>query len=247
MNIRAVIFDVYGTLLQVGPPPPDGETRWQRLCGDLLHAEPRLTRLGFSIACNKVIARTHETSRALGIPWPEVYWPSVVTDVLPEVGRLPRHDQEEFVVRQIQTGHTTHMTEATAATLREFKERQCSLGIASNAQAYTLRELEEGLAAHGLSMGLLERDLCFWSFEHGFSKPDPHVLQVLAARLAARGIRPSETLMVGDRLDNDIAPAQAYGWQTWQLTPLPTEDDGSAGDWNQLARRWRDVRKDLTQ
>jgi FMN phosphatase YigB (HAD superfamily) len=28
--------------------------------------------------------------------------------------------------------------------------------------------------------------------------------------------------MVGDRLDNDIEPAKAHGWQTWQL--------GAAGD-----------------
>ena len=31
MTIRAVIFDVYGTLLEVGPAPPDADARWQRL------------------------------------------------------------------------------------------------------------------------------------------------------------------------------------------------------------------------
>ena len=50
MNIRAVIFDIYGTLLEVGPPPPDADARWQRLCRDLLRAEPRLSRLQFSVA-----------------------------------------------------------------------------------------------------------------------------------------------------------------------------------------------------
>ena len=28
MKLRAVIFDLYGTLLDFGPPPPDAETRW---------------------------------------------------------------------------------------------------------------------------------------------------------------------------------------------------------------------------
>ena len=70
-----------------------------------------------------MIARHHEAARARGIPWPEVHWPSVVAEVLPELAQLPRHDQEEFLFRQIQTGHTTRMTAETAATLRWLKER----------------------------------------------------------------------------------------------------------------------------
>lgn len=225
MNIRAVIFDIYGTLLEVGPPPPDADARWQRLCHDLLHIHPPLSRLGFSVASSQVIARHHQAAHARGIAWPEVHWPSVVAEVLPELAQLAPHDQEEFLFRQIQTDHTTHMAVETAATLRWLKERQCLLGTASNAQAYTLRELNEALGAHALALDLFDRPFCFWSFEHGFSKPDPCVFQILTARLAALGISPRDTLMVGDRLDNDIEPAKAHGWQTWQLGPA------ADGDW----------------
>jgi FMN phosphatase YigB (HAD superfamily) len=225
MKIRAVIFDIYGTLLKVGPPPPDADARWQRLCRDLLHIHKPLSRLSFSVASSKVIARHHEAARAQGIPWPEVHWPSVVAELLPELAQLPPHDQEEFLFRQVQTDHTTHMAAETAAMLRWLKERQCLLGTASNAQLYTLRELNEALGAHAFAMDLFDRRLCFWSFEHGFSKPDPHVFQILTARLAALGISPRDTLMVGDRLDNDIEPAKAHGWQTWQLGPA------ADGDW----------------
>ena len=31
MSIRAVIFDIYDTLLEVGPPPPDAARRWENL------------------------------------------------------------------------------------------------------------------------------------------------------------------------------------------------------------------------
>ena len=58
---------------------------------------------------------------------------------------------------------------------------------------------------------MFDPELRFWSFENGFSKPDPHVFRILTARLEARGISPSETLMVGDRFDNDIEPARAHG------------------------------------
>jgi FMN phosphatase YigB (HAD superfamily) len=237
MNVRAVIFDIYGTLLEVGPPPADAEARWQHLWGDLLAMGPRLGRLDFSVASSKIIARHHAAARARGILWPEVHWPSVVLEAVPEVGRLPSLEQEEFLFQQIQTGHTTRMTAATAAALRVLTERHCLLGIASNAQAYTLRELQEALATHGLNMDLFAQDLCFWSFQNGFSKPDPHAFQILTTRLNARGIAPAETLMVGDRLDNDIVPARACGWRTWQLLALPTQDGNNAGDWNQLARR----------
>jgi FMN phosphatase YigB (HAD superfamily) len=180
-----------------------------------------------------VISRHHRAAHARGIPWPEVYWPSVVAEVMPELAQIPRHDQEQFLFRQIRTSHSTRMAAETAAALRWLKDRPSLLGIASNAQAYTLRELSEALATHALGMDLFESHLCFWSFEHGFSKPDPHVFQILTARLAALGISPREILMVGDRSDNDIEPATAHGWRSWQFRPAPD------GDWAGLRETLR--------
>lgn len=228
MNIRAILFDVYGTLLEVGPSPPDADESWHALWWDLLGLEPPLSRLGFSVASSKVIARHHEAARRCGVPWPEVHWPSVVAEVIPELAQLSPNDRDEFLFRQIQTGHTTQLTAETAVTLRGLKGQDVLLGLASNAQPYTLRELQESLAARDLDLDLFERDLCYWSFEHGFSKPDPHVFRILTTRLAARGVQPRETLMVGDRLDNDVAPARMHGWQAWQLG---SERDG---DWTKL-------------
>ena len=240
MKSFAAIFDVYGTLLMVGPPPPDADARWHHLFRDLLGTAPALSRLEFSIATNKVIARQHEEAHARGIAWPEVHWPSVASEVLPALTKLSTQVLDEFLFRQIQTGHTIRMTSETAAALRWFKERSFVLGIASNAQAYTLRELSEAMAVHALGLELFERDLCFWSFEQGFSKPDPHVFQVLSARLTARGLGPQKALMVGDREDNDLAPARAFGWRAWQICAHSGEDGGEFGDWNQLIRRLRD-------
>jgi len=234
MKIRAIIFDIYGTLLEVGPPPPDAEARWQRLFLDLLQTEPRLSRLAFSVASSRVIARHHVAARARGIPWPEVHWPSIVTEALPELAQLSRSDQEEFSFRPIQIGHTTRMTAETATTLRRLKARPGLLGLASNAQAYTVRELQESLTVQGLDVSLFERDLCFWSFEQGFSKPDPHVFRMLTARLAAREIAPQETLMVGDRVDTDVEPARAQAWHAWHLRT--GVNPGGGGDWQALCR-----------
>lgn len=232
LTIRAVIFDVYGTLLEVGPPPADADARWRTLFEEILRMEPPLSRQQFAEACTRVIARHHELARSRGIPWPEVWWPAIVAEVLPHIAQLPETQQQEFLFRQTQTWHTTQLRAEAAEAIRRFRARGCLLGIASNSQAYTLRELQEGLAGQGLTFDIFERDLCFWSFQHGFSKPDPHVFQILTVRLAARGIAPPQTLMVGDRPDHDLEPARAYGWQTWHLSASAAATDG--GDWSAL-------------
>jgi FMN phosphatase YigB (HAD superfamily) len=224
MRIRAVIFDVYTTILEIGPPPPDADALWQRLFGEMLGIIPPLTRTQFSAATAQVIARRHADARSRGIQWPEIQWPSVVLEVIPNLACLPARKLDDFLLNQMQIGRTLRLADGATECLRWLNKTHHLLGIASNSQAYTLRELDAALSGAGLKLSMFDPDLRFWSFEHGFSKPDPHVFRMLTARLEARGISPAETLMVGDRLDNDIEPARAFGWQAWQLTP--------AGRWN---------------
>ena len=236
MKVRAAIFDVYGTLLEVGPPPRDGDARWEELFRDLLQTEPTLSRLDFSVAANRSIARRHTEAKARGVQHPEIVWPSVVQEILPGFTKLPQQTQDEFVFRQIQMGRTTRLSAGAGYALQLLVNRGCVLGLVSNAQRYTIRELRDALASSGTHFDRFERDLSIWSFEQGFSKPDPHVFQILVARLEARGISPSETLMVGDRLDNDIEPARAHGLQTWHLTASPNSTPKS-GNWEELTKQ----------
>jgi FMN phosphatase YigB (HAD superfamily) len=236
MKVRAAIFDVYGTLLEVGPPPADGDARWQELFRNTFRVGTNLSRLDFSVACNRAITRRHTEAKARGIPFPEIVWPSIVAEVLPAFNKLKAPAQEEFIFRQIQIGRTTRLHAGAGYALQLLINQRCVLGIASNAQHYTLRELRDALAGAGLDLPQFERDLCLWSFENGFSKPDAHVFQILVSRLEARGISPAETLMVGDRLDNDIEPARAYGLQTWHLTSSPNSTPKS-GNWAELAKQ----------
>ncbi len=236
MKIRAAIFDVYGTLLEVGPPPSNGDARWEKLFQDTFQTKPTLSRLDFSVACNRAIARRHTEARARGIPFPEIVWPSIVMEVIPALGRLTAPAQAEFIFGQIRIGRTTRLQSGAGYALQLLTGRGCVLGIASNAQAYTLRELQEALAGTGTPLDRFERDLRVWSFEQGFSKPDPHVFQMVVTRLEARGISAAETVMIGDRLDNDIAPARAHGLQTWHLTSSP-DPATKSGNWGEFAKR----------
>lgn len=235
MRVRAVIFDVYGTLLEVGPPPIDAARRWEQQWRDMLRCPARLSLPEFAAACDQLVAREHAAARALGIAHPEVSWAALVAEVVPELGRLPAKLRDEFCFRQAQLWHTVRLMPGAAEVLRELERSKRTIGIASNAQAYTLRELDDALGACGLARSLFSDSLlCFWSFEAGFAKPDPHVFRLLTARLRGRDILPNEVLMVGDRLDNDIAPAQAHGWQTWQLTAQAARNGLPQGDWSEL-------------
>lgn len=231
MKISAVIFDVYHTLLEVGPPPADPAARWEQLWQEHFNTAARLSLTEFSAACETVIAREHAVVRMAGISFPEVFWPAIVADVLPELSELSAASQDDFLFRHTQIIRTVRLMPGAAETLHMLRDAGVMLGIASNAQPYTLREL----TSTGLSLALFNPDLCLWSFAHGFSKPDPHVFRILTARLQAAGVAAAEVLMVGDRLDNDIAPARAQGWQTWHLA---TNIAGPMnGDWRRL-RMW---------
>jgi FMN phosphatase YigB (HAD superfamily) len=234
VKVRTVLFDLYATLLEVGPPPADADIRWPRLFREMLGIEPPLGRLEFFAACSQVVARHHDLARQQGVPWPEVQWTSIVKEVLPDLARLSSESVVgEFVLRQMQTTRTVELPATTAALLRWLQARGVLLGIVSNAQAYTWQELDDALAAHGLDRRVFERELCVLSFEHGFSKPDPHSFRILTARLEARGIPPASILMVGDRLDNDIEPARACGWQTWHRTGSPDTAWADLRNWLQ--------------
>jgi HAD superfamily hydrolase (TIGR01549 family) len=54
-------------------------------------------------------------------------------------------------------------------------------------------------------------DLVIGSDDYGFRKPDP---RIFLSAIDGLHVRPEEAVMVGDRLENDIAPAKALGCLT---------------------------------
>jgi putative hydrolase of the HAD superfamily len=235
MKIRAVIFDIYKTLLDVQPSRVDAEVRWAALWRETFEGTPRLDLAGFTAACKVVIAREHTTAHAAGIAYPEIYWPDVVGEVLPESASLTVAHRDAFLVHHAGLTHALRLMPGVPEVLRRLLERGLPLGLASNSQPYTLTELEMAFATAELKADIFHPSLQFLSFEHGFSKPDPHVFRLLTARLRGLGIAAGETLMVGDRLDNDIAPAKAQGFQTWHLNSVAGTEP-NAGDWAALNR-----------
>ena len=222
MKSRAIIFDIYGTLLDIEPPPPSAAADWQRLYFETFRQNAPFDLPTFANLCAEHIDREHQLARARGILHPEIVWPCIVGDVLPGFASLEPAAQDEFVLRQIRLSHKVSLNPHAARLLPRLRAAGGWLGVASNAQAYTEHELRTAMASAGLdSNRLFEPSLCFWSYRHGFSKPDSHVFQILSTRLRGLGVPAAETLMVGDRLDNDVEPALRHGWSAWWLTEQP--------------------------
>lgn len=222
--IRCVFCDVYRTILRVGPA---SDTGWERLWCRTFPDRPLLDLASLSKRCREIVADDHNAARARGILCAEVDWPSVLARALGVDGL-----SDDFVFAHAQSVRSISLEPGFGGFLELCRAVGLPLGIVSNAQAYTLRELDGALGRD--HRGDFEPDLMFWSFQNGFSKPDPHVFQMLTARLAQRGIRPEEALMIGDREDNDIEPARAAGMQVWHYRP------GEAAGWIECTAWVRD-------
>ena len=85
------------------------------------------------------------------------------------------------------------------------------LGVVANQPAGTDERLER--------YGLLDYfDVCVSSGDVGLEKPDPAIFHLA---LEQAGCAPTESVMIGDRLDNDIRPAKALGFRTVRVLQGP--------------------------
>ena len=159
MKIRAVIFDIYNTLLEIGPPTAEAETLWTELCRSALHAKPRLNLNRFGAACQKVIAREHAEARKSGIVYPEIFWPAVACEALPELARLKPNPLHNFLVKHAALQRSVRLMPGAAAVLRALSREKKLLGLASNSQPYTLTELDGSLAGWDFFASVIAKTL----------------------------------------------------------------------------------------
>ena len=94
-----------------------------------------------------------------------------------------------------------------APTLADLKRLGFRLGVIANQNPGTAQRLA--------NWDLLRYfDVVAASAELGIAKPDPAIFRWALDRA---GCEPDQALMVGDRLDNDVAPAKGLGFRTVRL------------------------------
>ncbi len=215
--IRAILFDVYGTLLisEVGDiglsnlGEPGGKSfilessekayAWEEVQG-LLEA---------------LIKEEHERVKReeKHIQFPEVDIICVWTQVFHKLGL--QKDLKDIVQTalhfELQSNRVDLMPQAKE--LLKALASRIPLGIVSNAQFYTPLLLERLLGEELSALGLRE-DLRQWSYLVGCGKPDPLIFQKPLEELREKGIKEQETLYLGNDMLNDIACAGELGLQT---------------------------------
>ena len=104
-----------------------------------------------------------------------------------------------------------------AAALEYVADQLGHQGLIADGQCFTCVQLQRGLREQGCTRSLAElipESLRVLSWEVRAKKPSERLFRLGLARLAERGIKPSQVLHVGSHLRHDVAPARGLGMKT---------------------------------
>ena len=224
-NIRAVIFDIYGTLFISA----SGDLGSSELKDDLLYQA--LSETGFFIDKGKAglissdsfrctVNSQHNESKRNGIKYPEVDVVTIWGFLLRKwqeqeliTGKISKARVKEFICRYEALTNPIWPMPFLLETLSWLSERYI-LGIISNAQFYTPLIFQSFLNTDLQELGFKE-GLSVFSYLEGVAKPDLSLFEKLNKKLISFFNTPTEnTLFIGNDIKNDIFPAQKAGMKT---------------------------------
>ena len=92
-----------------------------------------------------------------------------------------------------------------------FNERRMIQGLSSNAQWYTISELQNCFGE--LISTCFSSEYFFMSWILGLSKPDALFYSTIARTVMERGYNPDECLFIGDDPVNDVSEPEKHGFK----------------------------------
>jgi len=232
-GIKAVLFDIYGTLLISGSGDVGTAMASSRsaacaqalLYAGMTLAEPEATGLLCSNLLAQTIKADHELMRAAGVEYPEVDIRAIWQRVLHQLADQQLSDQSERIESLIRSEQevaelATHFEMLTnpvwpmpgaLACLETINMESYLLGIISNAQFFT-KTLFPVLFEKSLDE--LGCEVYSFSYEHKQAKPGLFLYEHSQEQLKAHSIVADEVLYIGNDMLNDITPAQRLGFRT---------------------------------
>jgi len=206
VRIRAIVFDVGGTLIY--PADPVGETyaRFARAHGVKLEAESTTT--AFREAMKSSAPRPKGTVPSNGDD--RIWWKQVVNKSLHEGAFADPAKFEAFfddVYHYYAKPDAWGIYPEALEVLEALRDRAVDLVVLSNWDA----RLHSVLDGSGLGEFLPQR---FISAELGWEKPDPAIYRHVAEILR---LNPGALLSVGDDPQNDVSGPKKAGWQAVQI------------------------------
>jgi putative hydrolase of the HAD superfamily len=229
-GIKAVIFDIYGTLMisgsgDIGSTELKGQSALEAFEACELAVSPSLNpndagKLIISIY-EDVIHQHHDKGRELGHPNPEVdiidVWKEVIVemesnDLLCETA-TDIDFQQLALCFEIKNNPVFPMPNMIK-TLQWLCDHNYQLGIISNAQFFTPLLLDYFSVEDNGCLKLFHPDLQIYSHRLRRAKPDIFLYECMARQLKIQQLSPPQCLYVGNDMLNDIMPAKRAGFKT---------------------------------
>lgn len=225
-NIRAVLFDVYGTLLttNVGANSlSEPSVEFDQAIISALEASDFDIfdkKVPFSRLYVEHVRAHYDIRHAEGITYPEINICDVWQDFLNELfasgtidGDLTERAIRRLIIRHECMVNPVWPQSGALECLRKLQDRNIAIGTISTAQFYTPITME-ALFQNSLETLGFKRPICIWSYEHRHRKPSAIMFQLCVEGLKALGISPEEAIYVGNDMVNDIIPANKVGLKT---------------------------------
>lgn len=222
LEVRAVIFDIYGTMLISGAGgvgtdgAEDNEDAFRAACldGGLCSEAMQSARPGAEML-RREIKRDRAVRKKRGVFHPEVDILRIWARTFKKIG-LPEcseHQLQRCALSYECRVNPSWPMPGLIETIDGLLHRGLRLGIISNAQFYTPLLFRAFFGKDPPGLGFDEQ-YCIWSYIEGRGKPDSQLFYRLEAQLAQVSISGSEILYVGNDMCKDVFPAAAREWKT---------------------------------
>lgn len=226
-EIRAILFDVYGTLLISG----SGDIGVAKTENDEKSFRKALAVTGIAdngfddtISGTRLLAQLigemHDIRRRQGVEYPEVdiiaIWKAVFEHLSKDVPGLEisQHKLHHIAVEYENRVNPVWPMPGAQEILSTCRAKHMVLGIVSNAQFYTPLLFHSLLGSCLEALGFDPR-CCVWSYQSLEAKPSLRLFEKALDNLfSIYSIAAAQTLYIGNDLLNDIWPAQRLGCKT---------------------------------
>lgn len=227
--IKAVIFDIYGTLLISSSGDIDhaslhaGHMKTALISGGFLNVNDQNSAFLLDQLPKQIKIQQNEL-KGKGHPIPEInaftVWRAMLNEAQKQkIIQLNGNESlaDAIFVFEILSNKVYPMP-GMKEVLNKLKEKNIPLGIVSNAQFYTpilMNYFLSGKFSKKQSIDYFDEDITVFSFRELRAKPDVKLFHNLIPKLKEKhGVNPEEAVFVGNDMLNDTYTAQKAGLQT---------------------------------
>ena len=219
-DIRAVIFDVYGTLVVSGSGDvgsADESDPGQEIVAAIHAAGIEMGAEQYPTIedLHRHIHDLNDARRSATCPKPEVDIVDVWRRTLLDCGikGASTYQVNQLAAEYEARANPTWPMPGAIECLQGLTEKELKLGIVSNAQAFTLPLVQDLGGTFGVN-SVFDSNLCVFSNRYRQAKPGPLLFKVLCRGLKQIGIEPHQAIYVGNDRLNDVWAATQAGLRT---------------------------------